>query len=69
MPTNYDVSGTDLEDIFQIQYSQQASATGLTVNGSDLNTYFEKKRWRDKRRYYQLYSSYYNSCRWYRNGL
>lgn len=42
MPTNYDVSGTDLEDIFQIYYSQQASATGLTVKNSDLNTYFEK---------------------------
>jgi len=42
MTTNYDVSGTDLEDIFQIYYSKQASTTNYSVNGSDLNTFFEK---------------------------
>lgn len=42
MTTNYDVSGTDLADIFQIYYSKQASTTNYNVNGSDLNTFFEK---------------------------
>lgn len=42
MSTNYNVSGTDLDDVFQIYYTNQASATGFSVNGSDLNTFFEK---------------------------
>ena len=40
--TNFKAFGSDLSSIFQIYYNIQADATGYTVNGDDLNTYYEK---------------------------
>jgi hypothetical protein len=40
--TNFKAFGSDLSGIFQIYYNIQSNATGYTVNGDDLNTYYEK---------------------------